>query len=157
MKFALLVRKLGLSNPLAEFIASWQAPEARINRTLDLIAPAAASTNFKTNSVFQNVTYLGHPRRASSLLVSKYSWPLYHYVTIGNTTVTGTCWIRPTRPLSTITLVAHPWGENHELVISYPSHKMIYCGFLLPHFINSWFVESVRFFLSLWKIHFSRT
>ena len=31
---------------------------------------------------------------------------------------------RPARPLSTITLVSHPLGENHELANSNPNHKL---------------------------------
>ena len=55
-------------------------------------------------------------------------WSLDHCIAllyIGNTIVTGTCWIRPARPLSTITLVAHPGGENHELDISYTNHELV--------------------------------
>ena len=51
-------------------------------------------------------------------------WPLHCFALLGDTIVTVTCWIRPARPLSTITLVTHLQGENHELDISYPNHEL---------------------------------
>ena len=38
--------------------------------------------------------------------------------------MTGTSWITLARPLSTITLVTHPRGENHEFANSNPNHEL---------------------------------
>ena len=73
----------------------------------------------KPISAFRNATWSRVPRdpcRPRLVEVIK-SWPL-HYIISKNTIVTGTCWISPARPLSTITLVTHPRGEEHELAIS---------------------------------------
>ena len=59
---------------------------------------------------------LGRPCQSSPIDGTKIDLIRYHIIS-EYTIVTGPCWIRPVHPLSTITLVTHPLGENHELAI----------------------------------------
>ena len=91
------------------------------------MAPAPAFASFKIIEAFRNETYhrvLETPCQSRPTEIHEVDHCIICFTLSGNTIVTGTCWIRPARPLSTITLVAHPGGENHELANSKPNHEL---------------------------------
>ena len=92
------------------------------------MAPAPAFASFKIIEAFRNETYhrvLETPCQSRPTEIHEVDHCIICFTLSGNTIVTGTCWIRPARPLSTITLVAHPGGENHELANSKPNHELV--------------------------------
>ena len=78
---------------------------------------------------------------------------IIYFTLLGNTIVTGTCWINPARLLSTTTLVTHPGGENHELANNHPirNHELAIritwiCTIALVQTDNTFCV--IRYYLS---------
>ena len=120
MKSALWVHKRGLSNALAELPSPLRSDKYQ-NETKSwtgfLWCQLLPLSTSKPISEFRNEPV--DPVSTTSGWGYE-DWPLYclvlHYwETCDMWQVTGTCWISPTRPLSTITLVVHPGDENHDL------------------------------------------